>query len=157
VAAGGDGPAELLARLIRFDTSNPPGNERECIAYIEGLLSDAGLTSTICAAEEDRPNLIARWRGRGDAPPLMLYGHVDVVPAQPSEWSRAPFGGEIEDGCVWGRGALDMKGGVAMMICALLRAMADGSTPAGDILFVALSDEERGSKVGARYLIEHHA
>jgi acetylornithine deacetylase/succinyl-diaminopimelate desuccinylase-like protein len=154
---GGGDPAELLARLIRFDTSNPPGNERECIAYIEGLLSEAGLTTRICASDEDRPNLIARLAGRGDAPPLMLQGHVDVVPAEASEWRRPPFAGEIEDGYVWGRGALDMKGGVAMMICALLRARAEGLEPAGDIVFVALSDEERGSKVGARYLVEQHA
>ena len=155
--SSGEDPAELLARLIRFDTSNPPGRERDCIDYIERLLSDAGLETTICAAEDDRPNLIARWRGRGAAPPLMLYGHVDVVPAEPAEWSRPPFDGDIDEGYVWGRGALDMKGGVAMMICALLRARADGIDPAGDILFVALSDEERGSKVGARYLVEHHA
>lgn len=153
----GEHPAELLARLIRFDTSNPPGNERECISYIERLLSQAGLACTICATDEDRPNLIVRLKGRGETEPLMLYGHVDVVPAEPSEWRHPPFEGRIEEGYVWGRGALDMKGGVAMMICALLRASADGLEPAGDIVFVALSDEERGSKVGARYLVEQHA
>jgi acetylornithine deacetylase/succinyl-diaminopimelate desuccinylase-like protein len=157
MASEGEGPAELLARLIRFDTSNPPGNERECIAYIERLLSEAGLETRLCAIEEDRPNLIARLPGRGAAPPLMLYGHVDVVPAEPSEWRHAPFEGAIEDGYVWGRGALDMKGGVAMMICSLLRARAEGLQPAGDILFAALSDEERGSEVGARYLVEERA
>jgi acetylornithine deacetylase/succinyl-diaminopimelate desuccinylase-like protein len=147
----------LLARLIRFDTTNPPGDERECIAFIEGLLSDAGLETKICACDEDRPNLIARLRGRGEAPPLMLQGHVDVVPAEPSEWSEPPFEGKIEDGWVWGRGALDMKGAVAMMICAVLGASeSEDAEPAGDVLFVALSDEERGGRVGARYLVEHH-
>jgi acetylornithine deacetylase/succinyl-diaminopimelate desuccinylase-like protein len=88
----------------------------------------------------------------------MLQGHVDVVPAEPSEWSEPPFEGKIEDGWVWGRGALDMKGAVAMMICAILRACAsEDAKPAGDVLFVALSDEERGARVGARYLVEHHA
>jgi acetylornithine deacetylase/succinyl-diaminopimelate desuccinylase-like protein len=85
---------------------------------------------------------------------LLLYGHVDVVPAEPSEWREPPFEGKIEDGFVWGRGALDMKGGVAMMICAILRACANGTSPAGDIVFAALSDEEAGSRVGARYLVE---
>jgi acetylornithine deacetylase/succinyl-diaminopimelate desuccinylase-like protein len=121
------------------------------------LLSDAGLSTTIRATDEDRPNLIARWEGRGQAPPLMLYGHVDVVPAEPSEWRQAPFEGKIDDGYVWGRGALDMTGGVAMMFGAILRARADGVEPAGDVVFAALSDEEAGSKVGARCLVEHHS
>lgn len=148
-------PAELLAELIRFDTSNPPGNERECIAYIEGLLSEAGLETKICAAEPDRPNLIARLRGRGAAPPLLLQGHVDVVPADESEWQHPPFAGKVIDDYVWGRGALDMKGGVAMMIGALLRGCAEREPPRGDVIFAALSDEERGSGVGARYLVEN--
>jgi acetylornithine deacetylase/succinyl-diaminopimelate desuccinylase-like protein len=87
---------------------------------------------------------------------LLLYGHVDVVPAEPSEWREPPFEGKIDDGFVWGRGALDMKGGVAMMMCAILRARASGTSPAGDIVFAALSDEEAGSRVGARYLVEQH-
>jgi len=120
------------------------------------LLSEAGLATTICARENERPNLIARLSGRGAAPPLLLYGHVDVVAAEPSEWREPPFEGKIEDGFVWGRGALDMKGGVAMMMCAILRACASGTSPAGDIVFAALSDEEAGSKVGARYLVERH-
>jgi acetylornithine deacetylase/succinyl-diaminopimelate desuccinylase-like protein len=114
------------------------------------------LATTICACDAERPNLIARLSGRGAAPPLMLYGHVDVVPAEPSEWRKPPFEGEIEDGFVWGRGALDMKSGVAMMMCAILRACANGSSPAGDIVFAALSDEEAGSRVGARYLVDQH-
>jgi acetylornithine deacetylase/succinyl-diaminopimelate desuccinylase-like protein len=156
VESRGDSPAELLSRLIQFDTSNPPGNERECITYLERLLSEAGLATHICATDENRPNLIGRLPGRGDAPPLMLYGHVDVVPAEPSEWREPPFEGKIDGGYVWGRGALDMKGGVAMMICAILRARAQAMEPAGDMLFVALSDEEKGSKLGARYLVEQH-
>lgn len=149
-------PAELLSELLRFDTSNPPGAERECIAFVEQLLTQAGLETQIHAADADRPNLIARLRGRGEAPPLMLYGHVDVVPADPAQWQEPPFEGRVIDGIVWGRGAVDMKGGVAMMICAILNAVATGQTPRGDVVFVALSDEEAGSDFGARFLAESH-
>lgn len=131
--------------------------ERECIAYIEHILSDAGLDTSTYAAEEDRPNLIARLKGRGEEPPLLLYGHVDVVPAQAADWQEPPFAGHIVGDYVWGRGALDMKGGVTMMICALLKAAESETPPRGDIMFAALSDEEAGSGVGARYLVEQHA
>ncbi len=149
-------PAELLSQLIRFDTSNPPGAERECIAFLERLLGQAGLETQIHASDDERPNLIARLRGRGEAPPLMLYGHVDVVPADPSQWQQPPFEGRVTDGFVWGRGAVDMKGGVAMMVRAILDAASSHEPPQGDVLFVALSDEEAGSHVGARFLVEHH-
>src|SRR5215211_5644698 len=90
-------PAELLQRLIRFDTTNPPGNERECVAFFEGIARDAGLETKLVAKEEDRPNLVARVTGRGDAPPLLLHGHVDVVPTAGQEWAHDPFGGEVHD------------------------------------------------------------
>ena len=109
---------ELLQALIRFDTSNPPGNERACIEFVGGLLERAGIEHRYLALEDDRPNLVARVAGRGEAPPLLLYGHVDVVPADPREWRHPPFGGDLVDGEVWGRGALDMKGGVAMLVSA---------------------------------------
>jgi acetylornithine deacetylase/succinyl-diaminopimelate desuccinylase-like protein len=151
------GPAELLQALIRFDTTNPPGNERACISYIDGLLSDAGLETTIRARDPERPNLIARLAGRGGAPPLLLYGHVDVVTTDHQDWRQPPFEGKVVDGYVWGRGALDMKGGVAMMLSALLRARAEGLSPAGDIVFCALSDEEGFGRYGAKYIVENHA
>ena len=122
-------PVELLQRLLRFDTTNPPGKERVCIEWIAGVLRDAGLEPRILAKDPERPNLITRLPGQGLAPPLLLQGHIDVVPAQGS-WSRPPFGGEIADGYVWGRGALDMKGGVAMMLSAFLRAAAGAAVPA---------------------------
>ncbi len=104
-------PVELLQRLIRFDTTNPPGNEAECIEFVRGLLADAGCETEVYAREPDRPNLVTRLRGTGSAPPLLLYGHVDVVTTAGQPWTRPPFGGELVDGYVWGRGALDMKGG----------------------------------------------
>ena len=149
-------PAELLRNLIRFDTSNPPGNERECIAYMEGLIQDAGIEAVIRARDPERPNLIARLRGRGAAPPLLLQGHVDVVSTVGQTWSRPPFEAIEEDGFIWGRGAVDMKGGVAMMLSAFLRARAEELEPAGDVIFCALADEEGMSGYGAEWLVREH-
>ena len=148
-------PVELLQRLIRFDTTNPPGHERGCIEWIAGVLRDAGVEPRIVAKDPARPNLVARLPGAGVAPALLMQGHVDVVPAE-GRWSRAPFGGEIADGYVWGRGALDMKGGVAMMLAAFLRTAADHAPPPGDVLLCVVSDEEAGGDNGARFLVEEH-
>ena len=150
-------PAELLRDLIRFDTTNPPGNERACISYIEALLTEAGIESTIRARAPERPNLVARLPGRGAAPPLLLQGHVDVVTTASQNWSHPPFAADVEDGYVWGRGTIDMKAGVTMMLAALLRARAEGLEPAGDVIFCALADEENMSPYGADWLVREHA
>lgn len=150
-------PVEILQRLIRFNTTNPPGEEAECIAYIRGLLTEAGIESTVLERTTNRPNLIARIPGAGRVPPLLLYGHVDVVTTENQEWERPPFDGELIDGYVWGRGALDMKGGVAMLLSAFLRANAEGLQPPGDILLAIVSDEEAGGDEGAKFLVESHA
>lgn len=150
-------PAELLKRLIRFDTTNPPGNEAACIGYIRDLLSAAGIESTLLALNHQRPNVIARLRGRGDAPPLLLYGHVDVVTTEHQSWTHPPFEAVEADGFIWGRGTLDMKGGVAMMLAAFLRAHAEGMSLPGDVILAVVSDEEAGGATGARYLVEQHA
>ena len=147
--------AEILQRLIRFDTSNPPGGERVCIDWIRELLEPTGAELKVVAREPERPNLIARLRGRGEAPPLLLQGHVDVVPARGS-WQHEPFGGELHDGQIWGRGALDMKGGVAMMLAAFMRAAAAPEPPRGDVIMCALCDEEAGSDFGAAFLVDEH-
>jgi acetylornithine deacetylase/succinyl-diaminopimelate desuccinylase-like protein len=159
-AAGSDiwtRPAALLRDLIRFDTTNPPGNERACISYIEDLLGGAGVETTIRARDPERPNLVARLPGRGAAPPLLLHGHVDVVTTAGQQWSAPPFEAVERDGYIWGRGAIDMKGGVAMMLAALLRARAEGFEPAGDVIFCALADEENRSPYGADWLTREHA
>ena len=156
-AALRDRPAELLQRLIRFDTTNPPGNERECVEWIDAVLSEAGCETTTLAKDPKRPNLLTRLKGRGEAPPLLLYGHVDVATAEGQVWQHPPFGGELVDGWVWGRGALDMKGGVAMMLSAFLRVTMDGLTPAGDVLLLILSDEEMGGIYGAQYLVHEYS
>ena len=149
-------PVALLQRLISFDTTNPPGHEEPCIRFIRDLLTQAGVPTTVVARDPARPNLIARLQGRGEAPPFLMYGHVDVVTTANQAWDHPPFGGEIADGFVWGRGALDMKGGVAMMLAALLRANAEGLVPPGDIVLAIVSDEEAGSEYGADFLVSQH-
>lgn len=149
-------PTELLRKLIRFDTTNPPGNEAECIGYLDGLLQAGGLATTILAKDANRPNLVARLPGRGEAPGLVLQGHVDVVTTANQDWQQDPFGAELIDGTVWGRGSLDMKSGVTMITCAVLHAVAEGFKPAGDIILTIMSDEEAGSDYGARFLTEQH-
>ena len=149
-------PVRILRRLIRFDTTNPPGGERSCVEWIDELLSDEGFATRRLALDPERPNLVTRLPGAGEAPPLLLYGHVDVVTAQGQEWSHPPFGGVLEDGWVWGRGALDMKGGVAMMLAALLRARGEGLRPSGDVILAILSDEEAGGTKGAGFLADRH-
>jgi len=149
-------PVELLQRLIQFDTTNPPGEESACIAFIKGLLSEAGIESTILAKNPERPNLIARLPGQGKAPPLLLYGHVDVVTTENQVWQHPPFEGRIADGFIWGRGALDMKGAVAMMLTAFLRAKAEGHALPGDVVLAIVSDEEAAGNFGAKFLVEQH-
>ena len=148
---------QLLQDLIRFDTTNPPGNEADCVAYVNQLLLAAGFQTELLGCDPNRPNLITKLPGRGDAPPLLMYGHVDVVTTAGQKWTYPPFEGRVADGCVWGRGALDMKGGIAMMLAALLRAKAEGFVPAGDVVLAVLCDEETGGDFGAKYLVENHA
>ena len=150
-------PVEMLQRLIRFDTTNPPGNERECVAYISNLLTEAGCDFTVVGSSPDRPNLIARLKGQGTAPPLLLYGHVDVVTTADQTWQYPPFEGRLVDGYVWGRGALDMKSGIVMMLSAFLKAKTEGVHLPGDVILALVSDEEGGGDAGAKYLVENQA
>ena len=149
-------PAELLQQLLRFDTTNPPGNEAACVRHIADLLTAQGIESQLFARDDARPNLLARLPGAGQAPPLLLYGHVDVVTTVDQHWTHPPFSGAIADGFVWGRGTLDMKGGVAMMIAAFMRAHAQGITPPGDVLLLVVTDEEAGGRYGAGFMIQEH-
>jgi acetylornithine deacetylase/succinyl-diaminopimelate desuccinylase-like protein len=146
---------ELLQELIRFDTTNPPGNEAACIAFVRGLLEEEGCETQTYEQEPGRPNLVSRLAG-GDAPPLLLQGHVDVVTTAGQEWTHPPFEGRLENGEIWGRGALDMKAGVAMLVHAFLRAKRESATLPGDLVLIVLSDEENGGDLGARFLVEEH-
>ena len=149
-------PAELLQHLVRFDTTNPPGNEAEGINFVYKLLAEAGIPTTLLGLIPERPNLIARLKGQGQAQPLLLYGHMDVVTTAGQDWQKPPFTGEISDGYLWGRGTLDMKGGLAMMVAALLRARFENLSLPGDIVLAVVCDEENGGDEGARFLVENH-
>jgi acetylornithine deacetylase/succinyl-diaminopimelate desuccinylase-like protein len=145
----------LLQRLIRIDTSNPPGNETEAQELLRGLLAEAGFECELAAREPDRPNLVARLRGSEPGPVLCLLSHVDTVPADPADWTRDPWSGELREGEVWGRGALDMKGQVAAEVAAAVSLGRGGWRPAsGDLLVVVTADEERGAEYGAKWLCE---
>ncbi len=146
---------EILRNLIGFRTINPPGNERGAILWIKDLFERAGLKGEIYALDENRPNLLVRIPGKKKGKPLLVYGHVDVVPVEGQEWEVDPFAGVVKDGYVWGRGALDMKGPLAIYIASLLGAYQKGNL-AGDVLFLALSNEEGGGDYGARYMVENH-
>ncbi len=147
-------PVDLLRELVRIDTSNPPGNEGPCIDLLEGVLQAGGFHVERAARDPRRPNLIARRSGAGRSPALLFCGHVDVVPADPGAWSHPPFSGDLDAGYVWGRGTLDMKGGVAMMVSAAVRAAREGITMSGDLVLAIVADEESGGAYGARFLVE---
>ena len=143
--------------MIRVDTTNPPGDEGTLVGYLDGLLRDAGVQTTLVESAPGRPNLIARLPGAGTASPLLMQGHLDVVPAGDHGWTHPPFSGELADGFVWGRGSLDMKSGVVMMLTALLRKAEVGTErplPPGDVILALVADEEAGGEAGAKYLVE---
>ncbi len=147
----------LLQELIRFDTVNPPGNERAAIEHLERYLSQAGFDVEVLAADPARPNLVATLDGQGDGPVLCLLGHVDTVLADASEWRHDPWSGELADGFVWGRGALDMKNQVAAEAVAAATLARQGWRPAaGALKLVFVSDEETGGEVGAHWLTDTH-
>src|SRR5436309_6393051 len=144
---------ELLQRLIRFNTVNPPGREEEAQSYLRGMLEEAGFECELLAAVPGRPNLVARMPGRSDGPTLCYLGHVDTVLADASDWSADPWSGELRDGCVWGRGALDMKSQVAAEVAAVCALADEGWRPeAGELLLIATADEEAGAVHGAKWL-----
>jgi acetylornithine deacetylase/succinyl-diaminopimelate desuccinylase-like protein len=147
---------EVLQGLIRIDTTNPPGNETAAAEYLQQYLEANGVACELYARVPERANLVARVPGSGDGPRLLFLSHTDVVLADASEWSADPFGGELRDGEVWGRGALDMKGQVAASAVALASLARDGFEPSGDLIFAATADEEVGAGFGAQWLCEAH-
>ena len=148
---------EVLQRLVRFNTVNPPGQERAAIEYLAGYLQQAGFETELLAAVEERPNLVATLSGAGDGPALTYLGHVDTVLADPSEWTHDPWSGDLADGFLWGRGALDMKSQVAAEAVGAASLARRGWRPArGKLMLVFVSDEETGGEVGADWLTATH-
>src|SRR6059058_548420 len=135
---------KLLQGLIRIDTTNPPGNETRAAELLRDYLEDSGVSCELYARIPERANLVARIPGRGGGPRLLFLSHTDTVVADPSEWQVDPWSGELRDGEVWGRGALDMKGEVAASAVTLASLRREGFEPAGDLIFVAAADEEIG-------------
>src|SRR5437763_11529490 len=148
---------DVLQRLVRFNTVNPPGNERPAIEYLGEYLGGAGFEVEVLAADESRPNLVADLTGHDDGPTLCFLGHVDTVLANPQEWTHDPWSGEVADGYLWGRGALDMKSQVAAEAVAGAALAREGWRPAvGHLKLVFVADEETGGDVGAHWLTDQH-
>jgi acetylornithine deacetylase/succinyl-diaminopimelate desuccinylase-like protein len=148
-----------LSRLIQARTINPPGNEIEAILMIKEILDRAGFPQEDYSIVESAPcraNLVARLRGDGSEAPFLLSGHVDVVPVEEEYWDRDPFGGEIVDGVLWGRGALDMKGFLAMYLQVFLQAFRERLPLKRDLILAAIADEEAGFEHGSRFLVDQH-
>jgi acetylornithine deacetylase/succinyl-diaminopimelate desuccinylase-like protein len=152
---------ELLVEYLRIDTTNPPGNEEAGAAWMAGILNAAGVETDVLLSAPGRGNLVARLRSpdpsdAARANALCLLNHIDVVPADPSEWSVDPFGAVQRDGSIWARGAIDMKGMGIMQLLAVLALARDGTPLTRDVLFVASADEETGGAMGAKWLLENH-
>jgi acetylornithine deacetylase/succinyl-diaminopimelate desuccinylase-like protein len=148
---------DVLQRLVRFNTVNPPGNEREAIDYLAEYLGGAGFDTEVLGASAERSNLVATLEGAGEGPTLLYLGHVDTVLADPSEWSHDPWSGDVVDGFLWGRGALDMKSQVAAEAVAGASLAGDGWRPAqGTLKLVFVADEETGGELGAQWLTKNH-
>ena len=139
----------LLRDLLRFDTSNPPGNEKPCAEHLASLFRAAGIATEMVETAPNRSCVIARVKGTGAKPPLLLSAHLDVVPAGEPDWKHPPFAGEIHDGYVWGRGAVDMKHMAAMSAVVLLELARRKVTLTRDVIFAGVADEEAGGRFGA--------
>ncbi|MDQ2810491.1 MAG: M20/M25/M40 family metallo-hydrolase [Actinomycetota bacterium] len=156
-----DEVVDICRDLIRIDTSNPgdhsgPG-ERLAAEHVAGLLAEVGLEPVVLESHPKRTSVVTRISGRDpERPALLVHGHLDVVPASASDWQHDPFSGEVADGCVWGRGAIDMKDMDAMMLAVLRQRLREGRAPARDIVLAFTADEEAGGTWGARWLVDHH-
>ena len=145
-----------VRKLVQFDTSNPPGNELDAANYIRDVLGAEGIDAEVLESAPGRANVLARMPGEGSKQPLLLLAHLDVVPADPNNWSVEPFSAEIKDGYIWGRGTLDTKGLVAMEMMAMILAKRQRLPLKRDIKFAALADEECGGQFGAEWVTENH-
>ncbi|MGI8826553.1 MAG: M20/M25/M40 family metallo-hydrolase [Chloroflexota bacterium] len=151
-----DEAVRYLRDVLRIDTTNPPGNETEAAQYLAEVLRRDGYDPIVRESAPGRGNVVARYPGTGALPPLLLYGHMDVVMAEPQRWTLAPFSGEVADGCIWGRGALDMKSLVVQELMVMLMLRRRGVRLRRDVIFAATADEEVGGRAGMGFLVDHH-
>lgn len=156
LAAIGDEAKQFCQALLRMDTTNPPGNERLCADYLVARFREVGYQPELLEPAPGRANVVVRYRGTGAKPPLLLTAHLDVVEADASQWQRPPFSGDEHDGCLWGRGAIDMKNMAAMCAAIMRRLAVEKPTLSRDVIFAAVADEEAGCDYGSRFLVEHH-
>jgi acetylornithine deacetylase/succinyl-diaminopimelate desuccinylase-like protein len=146
----------FLSDLIRVNTTNPPGKETAAAAFVAEFLSREGFKSEIIESAPGRGSVVSRLKGSGEKPNLLLLSHLDVVAANPVEWTVDPFAGTVKDGYVYGRGAYDMKGMTAVEVFTLLLLKRSNVPLKGDIVLAATADEEKGGEEGAGYLLSHH-
>lgn len=151
----GDEAVSIFKDLLRIDTTNPPGNERPAADYLARLFSAENIEHEIIEAAPERASIVARLRGNGKKKPLLLNGHLDVVPADREYWTYEPFEAVEADGCIWGRGAIDMKNMVAMSVATLLQLKRQEAELERDVIFAGVADEEAGSRNGSLYLVEN--
>ena len=149
-------PAELLQNLIRFDTTNPPGNELPAAQYVADVLRGEGLDPIVLESAPGRGNVVARLRGDGSPGALLLMSHLDVVPAEPKEWDHPPFASEVADGYIWGRGAVDTKQLTAMQMAVLVTLKRQNVPLRRDVVLAATADEETGAEQGMGWLARNH-
>jgi len=147
---------ELLSQYLQIDTTNPPGNENEGVEFLAGILEKEGIEYKTYEASPGRASIKAVLPGTGQKGAMILLNHIDVVPAQAREWRVHPFGGEVKDGFIYGRGALDMKSLGILELLAVLEIKRQGLTPCRDIVFLAVADEETGGAEGAQYLLDKY-
>jgi len=146
----------LLSRYIQVDTTNPPGNEIKAARFLKAIFDRDGIEVRIIESAPGRGNIFARLRGDGSKKAIALLNHMDVVPADPKLWKELPFGGAIKDGVIWGRGAIDNKGGGIMQLMTMLALKRQNIQLKGDVIFVGTADEEAGGVLGAGYLLAKH-
>ncbi len=148
--------ADLLSQYVAINTTNPPGNELQTANWLKAVLAREGIEAEVFEPRRGKANLFARLKGDGSARPLILLNHMDVVLASPEYWKVDPFLGAVQDGYLWGRGALDMKGEAITQLLSLLTLKRAGVPLKRDVIFLATADEEIGGGVGAGWFVEHH-
>jgi acetylornithine deacetylase/succinyl-diaminopimelate desuccinylase-like protein len=146
----------LLADYLKIDTTNPPGNEIAAARFLKAIFDREGIEARVIESEPGRANVYARLKGTGARKAVILLNHMDVVPADKKFWSVDPFGGVVKDGYLWGRGALDMKGHGILQLVTMLAFKRQGLPLEGDVIFLAVADEEAGGQLGAEFMLREH-